>query len=130
MMPTTTSDMPEGKAGLFGALDHFGLFLAGFILLYGVTSLLLEHVAGIIGFAKTPYLNAGVYLYALAFAALTFVFNRTTARAAAPHPIAILVLLVLLASAIIGVANENAQQYIVAWSLYVITGVLMFQIFS
>src|SRR5690242_11272800 len=114
MMPATTSDIRQSRAGLFAGLDHFGLFLAGFILLYGVTSLLLEHVIGIIGFAKTPYLNAGVYPYALAFAGLTFAFNRTTIRAAAPHPIAILVLLLLLASAITGVTNKNAQQYIVA----------------
>jgi hypothetical protein len=129
MMPATTSDIREKRVGLFAGLDHFGLFLAGFILLYGVTSLLLEHVVGIIGFAKTPYLNAGVYLYALAFTAMTFVFNRATLQAAAPHPIAMLTLLLLLASAIIGVANQNAQQYIVAWSLYLVTGVLMFQIF-
>jgi hypothetical protein len=129
MMPATTFDMRKTRAGLLAGLDHFGLFLAGFILLYGATSLLLEHVIGIIGFAKTPYLNAGVYIYALTFAALTFVFNRATVRAAAPHPVGILVLLLLLASAIIGVANGNAQQYIVAWSLYLVTAVLMFQIF-
>jgi hypothetical protein len=117
------------KTGLFGGLDQFGLFLAGFILLYGATSLLLEHVAGIVGFAKTPYLNAGVYAYALAFAALTFVFNHTTIRAAAPHPVGILVLFLLLAAGITGVANGNARQYIVAWSLYLVTAVLMFQIF-
>jgi hypothetical protein len=129
MMPATTSDSRESKAGLLAGLDQFGLFLAGFILLYGATSLLLEHVVGIIGFAKTPYLNAGVYLYALGFAALTFVLNRTTIRAAALHPVGILLLLLLLASAITGVANDNARQYIVAWSLYLVTAVLMFQIF-
>ena len=129
MMPATTSDMQERRVGLLAGLDHFGLFLAGFILLYGITSLVLEHVVGIVGFAKTPYVNAGIYFYALAFAALTFIFNRTTLRAAAPHPIAILILMLLLASAIIGVANQNAPQYIVAWSLYLTTGVLMFQIF-
>jgi hypothetical protein len=129
MMPATPSEIRESRSGRFAGLDLFGLFLAGFILLYGVTSLVLEHVVGIIGFAKTPYLNAGAYLYALAFAALTFVFNRTSLRAAAPHPVAILVLVLLLASAITGVANQNAQQYIVAWSLYLATGVLMFQIF-
>lgn len=129
MMSATMPDVAEKKAGLFAGLDQFGLFLAGFILLYGVTSLLLEHVVGIVGFAKTPYLNAGVYVYALAFAGLTFLFNRATLRAAAPHPVGILVLLLLLASAIMGVANENARQYIIAWSLYLVTGVLMFQIF-
>lgn len=129
MMPATTPDRTRETTGTFAGLDQFGLFLAGFILLYGATSLALEHVVGIIGFAKTPYLNAGVYLYALAFAGLAYVFNRTTLRAAVPHPVAILVLLILLASAIMGVANENAQQYIVAWSLYLVTAVLMFQIF-
>ena len=129
MTPATMADNREGKAGSLAGLDHFALFLAGFILLYGATSLALEHVVGIVGFAKTPYLNAGVYAYALAFACLTFVANRTTLRAAAPHPIAILVLLLLLVSAITGVANGNAQQYIVAWSLYLVTAVLMFQIF-
>ncbi|RYE53800.1 MAG: hypothetical protein EOP18_08535 [Rhizobiaceae bacterium] len=114
---------------LSGRLDHFGLFLAGFILLYGASSLALEHIVGIIGFAKTPYLNAGVYLYALAFIGLTFVFNRTTIRAAAPHPVGILVLVLLLVSALSGIANDNARQYIVAWSLYLVTAVLMFQIF-
>ena len=128
-MAATTSDMRQRRAGLFTGLDHFGLFLAGFILLYGATSLLLEHVVGIIGFAKTPYINAGAYSYALAFVGLTFVFNRTTMRAAAPHPVAIFVLLLLLASAITGVANRNAEQYIVAWSLYLATGILMFQVF-
>jgi hypothetical protein len=129
MMPATTSDRQETRAGRFAALDQFGLFLAGFILLYGATSLLLEHVAGIVGFAKTPYLNAGAYLYALTFVGFCFLSNRATLRAAAPHPIGILLLLVLLASAITGVANGNASQYIVAWSLYLVTGVLMFQIF-
>ena len=129
MIPATTSDLRGERGRPFAGLDQFGLFLAGFILLYGVASLLLEHVVGIIGFAKTPFINAGAYLYALAFAGLTFLFNRTTLRAVAPHPVAAFVLLLLLASAITGVANENAGQYIVAWSLYLVTGVLMFQIF-
>jgi len=129
-MPTAT--LEPSAPSLFDRLariDHFGLFLAGFILLYGVVSLGLEHGAGMIGFAKTPYLNAGTFAYALGFAALTLVLNRTTSKAAIPHPLAILVLLALLVSAITGVANGNAQQYIVGWSLYFITGVLMFQIF-
>ena len=129
MTTATTLEAPRMRSGLSGRLDHFGLFLAGFILLYGASSLVLEYVVGVIGFAKTPYLNAGVYLYALAFAGLTFAFNRTTVRAAAPHPVGINVLALLLASAITGVANGNAQQYIVAWSLYIVTAVLMFQIF-
>ena len=128
MMPATISE-PGTTRGRTDGLDHFGLFLAGFILLYGISSLALEHVAGIVGFAKTPYLNAGVYLYALAFAGLTFALDRTSIRAAAPHPVAILLLALLLASAIIGVANGNAPQYIAAWSLYLVTAVLMFQIF-
>jgi len=129
MTTATAPDAPRRRSGLIGGLDLFGLCLVGFILLYGASSLLLEHVVGIVGFAKTPYLNAGVYLYAVAFIGLTFAFNRTTIRAAAPHPVAILLLLVLLASAITGIANGNAQQYIVAWSLYLVTAVLMFQIF-
>lgn len=129
MTPATMAEVRERKTGTLAGLDHFALFLAGFILLYGATSLALEHVVGMIGFAKTPYLNAGVYAYALGFAGLTFASNRTTIRAAAPHPVAILVLVLLLAAAITGVANGNAQQYIVAWSLYLVTAVLMFQIF-
>ena len=129
-MPTAT--LEPSAPSLFDRLariDHFGLFLAGFILLYGFVSLGLEHGAGMIGFAKTPYLNAGTYAYALGFAALTLVLNRTTSRVAIPHPLAILILLTLLISVIIGVANGNAQQYIIAWSLYFAAGVLMFQIF-
>lgn len=127
MMPV--ADIPDDTRHASVRLDHFALFLAGFILLYGATSLALEHVLGIIGFAKTPYLNAGVYLYALGFIGLTFVFDRTTIRAAAPHPVGLMVLVLLIAAAITGVANGNAQQYIVAWSLYLVTAVLMFQIF-
>ncbi|MGV3552656.1 hypothetical protein [Rhizobium sp.] len=123
------AETEKNKTGSLAGLDHFALFLAGFILLYGATSLALEHIVGIIGFAKTPYLNAGVYVYALAFAGLTFVANRTTIRAVAIHPVGILVLVLMLASAITGVANGNAPQYIAAWSLYLITAVLMFQIF-
>jgi hypothetical protein len=129
MMPAKAADIAKRRHGSLARLDHFGLFLAGFILLYGITSLALEHVVGIIGFAKTPYLNAGVYLYALAFAALTFVFNRTTVRAAAPHPVGLVVLALLIVAAVFGIANGNAQQYIVAWTLYLLTAVLMFQIF-
>jgi hypothetical protein len=129
-MPTATLETTQPS--LFDRLariDQFGLFLAGFILLYGFVSLVLEHGAGMIGFAKTPYLNAGTYAYALGFAALTLILNRATSRVAIPHPLAILLLLALLISAIIGVANGNAQQYIIGWSLYFITAVVMFQIF-
>lgn len=129
MMSAITLEQPPAKTSLLRGLDHFGLFLAGFILLYGVTSLALEHVVGMIGFAKTPYLNAGAYAYSLAFAALTFAANRTTVQAAAPHPLGILVLVLLIVSAITGVANGNAQQYIVGWSFYLLTAVLMYQIF-
>lgn len=129
-MPTATLDAsPPGLLGRLARIDMFGLFLAGFILLYGVVSLALEYGAGMVGFAKTPYLNAGTYAYALTFAALMLALNRVTARAAIPHPLAILVLLVLLVSAITGIANGNPQQYIVGWSLYLVTAVLMFQIF-
>lgn len=129
MMSATPSDPRRLGAGLRAGLDPFSLLLAGFIVLYGVTSLALEHVIGIVGFAKAPYLNAGVYAYALAFTGLTFAANWTTLRAAAPHPAAILLLLLVLASAITGIANGNPQPYIVAWSLYLVTAVLMFQIF-
>lgn len=130
MMSAVTSEHREDFGVLHRPrLDHFGLFLAGFIVLYGATSLALEHLAGIVGFAKTPYLNAGAYLYAIAFAVLTFVLDRTSLRAAVPHPLALLVLAALLASAIAGVANGNAGQYIAAWSLYLLTAVVMFQIF-
>ena len=128
LQASTTESLPA-RTGFLAGLDHFGLFLAGFILLYGMTSLALEYGAGMVGFAKTPYLNAGVYLYALLFASFTFILNRTTIGAAAPHPVAILVLLALAVSAIIGIANGNATQYIVAWTLYLLTAVLMFQIF-
>jgi hypothetical protein len=129
-MPTAT--LEPSAPSLFDRLariDQFGLFLAGFILLYGFVSLALEHGAGMVGFAKTPYLNAGTYAYALGFVALTLILNRTTAKAAIPHPLAILMLLALLVSANAGIANGNPQQYIVGWALYFVTGVLMFQIF-
>jgi hypothetical protein len=130
MTTAILSDPPRGAraAGRLG-LDRFGLFILGFVALYGIISLALEHGAGMVGFAKTPYLNAGAYVYALAFALLSFVLNRVTIRAAVPHPIALLLLASVLISAIIGVANENARQYILAWSLYLVTGVLMFQVF-
>jgi hypothetical protein len=107
----------------------FALFLAGFVILYGATSLVLEYGVGMIGFAKTPYLNAGVYAYAIAFVMFTIATDRTSIAAFAPNPLAILVLLATLAAAITGVANGNAQQYIVAWSLYLVVAVAMFQIF-
>lgn len=129
MMSATTPELRQARGGARAGLDHFGLFLAGFILLYGLSSLALEHILGVIGFAKTPYLNAGVYLYALAFAGFTFAVNRVSLKAAAPHPVAIGVLILLIASAVIGIANGNAAQYIAAWSLYLATAVLMFQIF-
>jgi hypothetical protein len=129
-MQTATLDAaPTSVLGRLARIDPFGLFLAGFILLYGVVSLALEHGAGMVGFAKTPYLNAGSYAYALGFAGLTLVLNRTTFRVAMPHPLAVLVLMVLLVSAITGVANGNPQQYIIGWTLYFVTAVLMFQIF-
>lgn len=129
-MPTATLDAaPPSILGRLARIDQFALFLAGFILLYGAVSLALEHVAGMVGFAKTPFLNAGTYAYAVAFAALTLILNRTTFRAAVPHPLAILVLVVLIASAIIGFSNGNPVQYIVAWTLYFLTAMLMFQIF-
>jgi len=129
-MPTAIHDpSPPSLFERLARIDQFGLFLAGFILLYGIVSLGLEHGAGLVGFAKTPYLNAGTYAYALGFVALMLVLNRVTPNAAIPHPLVILLLLTLLASAIIGVANGNSQQYIVGWSLYFVTAALMFQIF-
>ncbi len=68
----TAASIPEeavsgGLAARLARMEPFTLFLSGFILLYGAVSLLLEHGAGIIGFAKAPYLNAASYLYALGF---------------------------------------------------------------
>ena len=129
-MPTATLERNEPTlAGKLAGLDPFGLFLTGFILFYGTLSLALEHGAGMIGFAKTPYLNAGTYAYALAFAGMMLALNRVTLRIAMPHPLAMLVLAAVIVSAIIGFANGNPMQYIVGWTLYFVTAVLMFQLF-
>jgi hypothetical protein len=118
-----------GLVARLARMEPFTLFLAGFILLYGAVSLLLEHVAGIIGFAKAPYLNAASYLYALGFVAAGLVLNKVTIRFFLPHPYAILFLLTGFIAAVTGIMNGNAQQYIIAWSLYIVTAVLVFQFF-
>ncbi|MBL0375020.1 hypothetical protein JJB09_23680 [Rhizobium sp. KVB221] len=110
-------------------MDRFGLFLAGFILAYAAASFALEHVLGVIGFAKAPYLNAITYLYALGFIVLGIAFNKVDLGFAMPHPLGALMLAVLFISAVIGISNGNASQYIVGWSLYIVTGVLAFQFF-
>jgi hypothetical protein len=110
-------------------MDMFGLFLAGFILVYAAVSIALENVLGIIGFSKAPYLSALTYLYTLGFIGLGLVLNRVTFRFAIPHPLGLAVLAVMLVAAITGVANQNAPQYIVGWTLYFLTGVLAFQFF-
>ncbi|MDB5525642.1 MAG: hypothetical protein JWM58_3405 [Rhizobium sp.] len=110
-------------------MDAFGMFLAGFILVYAATSIGLEHIIGIVGFAKAPYLSAVTYLYALGFIALGLVFNRVAFRFAIPHPLAIVVLSALFMSVVAGISNHNASQYIIGWTLYLITGVLAFQFF-
>lgn len=130
----TAASIPETAehAGLMARLarmEPFTLFLSGFILLYGAVSLLLEHLAGIIGFAKAPYLNAASYLYALGFVAAGLALNKVTIRFFLPHPFAILFLLTGFIAAVTGLLNGNAQQYIVAWSLYIVTAVLVFQFF-
>jgi hypothetical protein len=109
--------------------DMFGVYLAGFILIYALTSLAIEHVLGVIGFAKAPYLNAMTYLYTLGFVAAGLVLNRVTLRFAMPHPLALLILAVLFISVVTGISNGNAPQYIVGWTLYLVTGVLAFQFF-
>jgi hypothetical protein len=110
-------------------MDMFGLFLAGFILVYAAASVGLENIIGIIGFAKAPYLNAVTYLYALAFIGLGLLFNSVTLRFAIPHPLGIVTLVVLFISVVTGITNQNASQYIVGWTLYIVTGVLAFQFF-
>ena len=110
-------------------MDLFGLYLSGFILAYAATSFGVEHVLGVIGFAKTPYLNAVSYIYTLAFIGLGLLFNKVSFRFFVPHPLGLAVLVVLGASCTIGIANENASQYIVAWSFYILAGVMAFQFF-
>jgi hypothetical protein len=122
----------QGSTGLFDRLarmDAFGLFLAGFILVYAATSFGIEHILGVVGFAKTPYLNGVSYVYTLGFIGLGLIFDKASFRFFLPHPFGLAVLAVLLTSAIIGVANENASQYIVAWSFYILAGVMAFQFF-
>jgi hypothetical protein len=110
-------------------MDLFARFILFFILTYAATSLILEHVFGIIGFSKAPYLNAVAYLYTVAFLGFGFLYDCVTPRVFAPHPFAILILAALLASAVIGIANQNPVPYIVAWSFYVTVGVITFQFF-
>lgn len=110
-------------------LDMFGLFLAGFILVYAAVSIGLENGLGIVGFSKAPYLSALTYLYTLGFIGFGLLFNRVTFRFAIPHPLAIAVLAVLFIAAVTGFANQNASQYIVGWTLYFLTGILAFQFF-
>jgi hypothetical protein len=130
MTAIATADIPvAGSTSRSGRMDAFGLFLAGFILAYAGTSLALEHVAGIIGFAKAPYLNGVTYLYTLGFIGLGVLSNRVTFRFFLPHPFGLAVLAILFISSVMGIANQNASQYIVAWSLYLLTGVLAFQFF-
>jgi len=112
-----------------GRIDMFGLYLAGFILAYAATSLALEHGMGIIGFAKAPYLNGVTYLYTLGFIGIGLVLDRVTLRFFLPHPLGLMVLAVLVVSSITGIAKGNASQYIIGWSLYLLTGVLAFQFF-
>lgn len=125
--------MPNAPAsGLFDRLarmDMFGLFLAGFILVYAAVSIGLENGLGIIGFSKAPYLSALTYLYTLGFIGLGLALNRVTFRFAIPHPLGLAVLAVLFIGAVTGVANQNASQYIAGWSLYFLTGLLAFQFF-
>lgn len=110
-------------------MDAFGLYLSGFILAYAATSFAVEHILGLIGFAKTPYLNAVAYLYTIAFIGLGVLFDKVSFRFFVPHPLGLAVVAVLFISAVIGVANENASQYVVAWSFYILAGVLAFQFF-
>lgn len=119
----------DGLIRRLARLDAFGLFLAGFILAYAGASIGLEHIAGIIGFAKAPYLNAVTYLYALGFIGLGVILNRVDFRFFIPHPLAIAILAVVAIAIVTGIANQNAPQYIVAWGLYIVTGVLAFQFF-
>ena len=124
--------MPEAKGSLMERLhrmDRFGLFLVGFILAYAATSMVVEYGLGIIGFAKTPYLNGLTYLYSLGFLAIGIILNQVTFRFAVPHPYALLLMAVLFISVVIGIANHNATPYIVAWTLYMLTGILAFQFF-
>ena len=119
-------------SGLFDRLaemDRFGLFLSGFIIVYAATSLAVEHVLGVVGFAKTPYLNGAAYLYTLAFIGLGILFDKVSLRFFLPHPFGLAVLAVLGISCVIGIANDNAVQYIVAWAFYILAGVLVFQFF-
>jgi len=110
-------------------MDGFGLFLSGFIIVYAATSLGIEHMLGVIGFAKTPYLNAAAYLYTLTFLGLGVTFNKVSLRFFLPHPFGLLVIALLSISCVIGIANDNAAQYIVAWAFYILAGVLVFQLF-
>lgn len=124
--------MPEIRGGLLqrlGRMDMFGLFLVGFILAYAATSMAVEYGLGIIGFAKAPYLNGVTYLYSLGFIGLGIILNRVTLRFAVPHPYELLLLAALFISVVTGIANRNASPYIVAWSLYMLTGMLAFQFF-
>lgn len=124
--------MPEVRDGLLARLqrmDRFGLFLVGFILAYAATSMVVEFGLGVIGFAKTPYLNGLTYIYSLGFIAVGIVLNQVTFRFAVPHPYALLLMAVLFISVVIGIANHNATPYIIAWTLYMLTGILAFQFF-
>jgi MFS family permease len=119
-------------SGLFerlAGMDRFGLFLSGFIVVYAATSLLIEHLLGVIGFAKTPYLNGAAYLYTLVFIGLGIVLDKVSLRFFLPHPFGLAVMAVLGISCTIGIANDNAVQYIVAWGFYILAGVLVFQFF-
>lgn len=119
-------------SGLFDRLagtDGFGLFLTGYTVFYAAASFGIEHILSVIGFAKTPYLNGAAYLYTLAFIGLSIVLNRVSFRFFIPHPVGIAVLVVLGLSCVLGIANGNASQYIVAWSFYILAGVMAFQFF-
>ncbi|MFM2278509.1 MAG: hypothetical protein RLZZ444_740 [Pseudomonadota bacterium] len=123
--PITSQTFFRRLAGM----DLFSVYLSGFIILYGLVSIGLEHIVGIVGFAKTPYLNAGAYAYSLGFFVLALLFDKVRLAVLVPHPLAIAMLIAGFISAVVGFSNGNAAPYIGAWSLYIVTGVLMFQLF-
>ncbi len=119
------------QAGIvwLGRKDLFQLYVVVYAVFYVLVSFGLEHGLGIIGFSKTPYLNGGGYLYALAFVALAFLTNRVRLSFFAFGPLTVLVLVSLFASSVIGFANHNAVTYIAAWNLYILTAILLFSLF-
>jgi hypothetical protein len=129
MIPSALEFKRPGIIGRLAEMDHFGLFLTGFIILYGFVSLGLEHIAGMVGFAKTPYLNAGSYAYALAFLIFSLLAHRVRIGMTVLTPLGAGILVVTFISCVIGISNGNALPYITAWSFYIVTGVLMFQLF-